>query len=95
MTELFLYTSAYINTRNSGRKLLRSNNPHIPTQNQSLEDLKARSVARDRLELAGTSLYKMNLSSTASPLQVIPGLGLWENAKMERMGWCLFSSISV
>lgn len=60
------FISSYVNTRNPGRKLFQSNNPHIPTQKQSLEYLKAIFVARDRLERAWTSLSKMNLSSTAS-----------------------------
>lgn len=74
-----VYLFIYINTRNPGRKLFQSNNPHIPTQNQSLEDLKARSEARDRLELAGTSLYKMHSSFTASA----PG-----HPRTKRVGRC-------
>lgn len=59
------FISAYVNTSNPERKLFQPNNPHIPTQNQSLEYLKARSAGRDRPERAGTSLCKMNLSSAA------------------------------
>lgn len=83
--------SAYVNTRNPGRECFQSNNPHIPTQNQSLAYLKARSVGRDRLELAETSLCKVNLSSTPSTAGH-PGIWPWANAKMERMDRCLISS---